>query len=426
MRSILCCIPSVPRNHPEVLLPMMRPLIDLLSILSIVCWCNHNMLTAQEIPAPKPGTIRIATFNMALNRSELGALSADLEKGDEQAKKVAAIVQMVRPDILLANEVDFDGGKSANLLADRYLNAKMDGVGLEPLQLTHVYTAEVNTGVQSGLNLTGTGKTGKPEDAWGYGAFPGQYGMVVYSRFKLITNKIRTFQKFLWSDMPNPREPGTGDRNAGTWQPYYPEEIWTRLRLSSKSHWDIPVEIGGKTLHILACHPTPPVFDGPEDRNGCRNHDEIRFFADYVEGASYIIDDSGVRGGLPETESFAIMGDLNADPFDGDGIQSGINRLLESKKINNRFTPVSQGAVEASRLSGQANLNHRGDPSYDTGDFSDRNPGNLRIDYVLPSADIKIVSGGIFWPTKEESKSLPIDVSDASDHHLVWIDIQIP
>lgn len=56
------------------------------------------------------------------------------------------------------------------------------------------------------------------------------------------------------------------------------------LRLSSKSHWDLPDYVGDRVVHVLAAHPTPPVFDGPEDRNGLRNADEIRFWADYVAG----------------------------------------------------------------------------------------------------------------------------------------------
>jgi 3-phytase len=363
---------------------------------------------------------------MALNRSKAGELATELRLGSEQAKKIAAIVQWVQPDILLANEVDYDGGESAKLLADQYLNAKLEGLNTQPLQLVHRYTAEVNTGVQSGLNLTGTGKTGKPEDAWGFGAFPGQYGMVVYSRFPLQESKVRTFQKFLWSDMPDALTPGVGEPGKETWKPYYSNEIWKQLRLSSKSHWDVPVNIDGRSLHVLASHPTPPVFDGPEDRNGKRNHDEIRLFCDYIEGASYLVDDQGNRGGLDQAAEFVVLGDLNADPSDGDGIHSGINRLLKSKRVNASFVPSSKGAIEAAQSSGQANEKHLGDPSHDTGDFNDRNPGNLRIDYVLPSSGLKVLGGGVFWPTKEELKSLPIDVSDASDHHLVWIDIQFP
>ena len=48
------------------------------------------------------------------------------------------------------------------------------------------------------------------------------------------------------------------------------------VRLSSTSHWGVPVDVDGSTVRFLVSHPTPPVFDGAEDRNGTRNHDEIR------------------------------------------------------------------------------------------------------------------------------------------------------
>ena len=115
-------------------------------------------------------------------------------------------------------------------------------------------------------------------------------------------------------------------------QPYYSQAAQQILRLSSKSHWDIPIKVGNSTIHLLASHPTPPVFDGPENRNGKRNHDEIRFWTDYLSGSeqsAYIYDDSGKFGGL-KGEHFVIAGDLNASPDEGDGIKSGIQGLLET------------------------------------------------------------------------------------------------
>ena len=75
------------------------------------------------------------------------------------------------------------------------------------------------------------------------------------------------------------------------------------------------------------------MFDGAEDRNGTRNHDEIRFWADYVEDASYIYDDAGVYGGLGGGARFVIAGDQNSDPLDGDSIPGAIQQLLDHRRI---------------------------------------------------------------------------------------------
>jgi hypothetical protein len=95
-----------------------------------------------------------------------------------------------------------------------------------------------------------------------------------------------------------------GDTRAADW---YSSDELNVFRLSSKSHWDLPMRIDKETVHFLVSHPTPPVFDGPEDRNGTRNHDEIRFWADYNSGGSraeYIYDDGGgTAGSSPATGS---------------------------------------------------------------------------------------------------------------------------
>ena len=130
----------------------------------------------------------------------------------------------------------------------------------------------------------------------GFGFFPGQFGMVVYSKYPIAYEDVRTFRKFLWEDMPGNLIP----------RPFYSPDEVEILRLSSKSHWDVPIQIGRKTVHFLVSHPTPPVFDGSEDRNGRRNHDEIRFWADYITpGKSSYIYDDGVseEGSSPASSS---------------------------------------------------------------------------------------------------------------------------
>ena len=146
------------------------------------------------------------------------------------------------------------------------------------------------------------------------------------------------------------------------------------VQLSSKNHVDVPIEIGKETVHFLLSHPTPPVFDGPEDRNGTRNHDEIRFWADYVgpgaERGSYIYDDQGNTGGLEPGSLFVIAGDQNSDPFDGDSIPGSAQLLLEHPRINAKTTPTSEGGVDWSAAQ-PGNETHVGDPAQDTADFSE-------------------------------------------------------
>ena len=184
-------------------------------------------------------------------------------------------------------------------------------------------------------------------------------------------------------------------------------------------------------MHFLVSHPTPPVFDGPEDRNGRRNHDEIRFWADYVRpgrASAYIYDDAGQQGGLAPGARFVIAGDQNADPLDGDSVPGAAQLLLEHPRVNTSVTPSSDGAVDAAARQGGANLTHRGDPAFDTADFADSTPGNLRVDYVLPSRPLRIVDAAVFWPTADDP--LFRLVGDfpfpSSDHRLTWIDVTVP
>jgi hypothetical protein len=247
--------------------------------------------------------------------------------------------------------------------------------------------------------------------------------MVVYSVHPIDDERVRTFQSFLWKDMPgallpdNPSTPAPGD-----W--YSPAELDV-FRLSSKSHWDVPIQIADTVVHFLVSHPTPPVFDGPEDRNGTRNFDEIRFWADYIDPSRsrYIYDDDGRPGGLVPGAKFVIAGDQNSDPLDGDSIPGAIQQLLDHSLVNAKATPDSAGAVQAAEVQGGANLTHQSDPAFDTADFADTAPGNLRADYVLPRKNMTIVDVGVFWPTTDDPLSSLIG---ASDHRLVWIDVRVP
>jgi endonuclease/exonuclease/phosphatase family metal-dependent hydrolase len=240
--------------------------------------------------------------------------------------------------------------------------------------------------------------------------------MVVYSRLPIDRARMRSFRLLRWADMPGALLPPD----------WYSTESLATLRLSSKSHWDLPIRVSrGRSLHLLASHPTPPAFDGPEDRNGRRNHDEIRLWADYLTAArsDWIRDDQGRRGGLPPGASFVIAGDLNADPHDGGSQPRAIRQLLEHPRIAAEPAPRSAGAPAAALAQGGVNREHAVPAAEDTADFGDTapSPGNLRVDYVLPSRDLIICASGVYWPAAPDAAAAA--ALAASDHRLVWIDV---
>jgi 3-phytase len=387
-------------------------------------------IAAAGLPAaaaePSPDFIRVATFNASLNRAAEGELRRELSApGSRQPAAVAEIIQRVRPDVLLLQEFDFDvAGESARNFQSNYLGRSQNGA--MPIEYAYSFFTETNTGLPSGFDLNNDGSVGGGQDALGFGEFPGQYAMLLLSRYPIDARNARTFRKFPWRDMPGARLPDDPATPAPhDW--YSPPEL-AKLPLSSKSHWDVPVRVGNLTLHLLASHPTPPAFDGPEDRNGLRNHDEIRLWLDYLSGRSasaYIRDDRGGRGGF-RGEIFLLMGDLNSDPGEGASLPDPIRALLRHPRVNATFTPASEGGVEANRTQGGANERQNSDPSFDTADFNDRVVGNLRVDYLLPSTGLTVCRGGVYWPTREQPQSELVwgdRSAPSSDHRLVWMDI---
>jgi len=362
----------------------------------------------------KSTTVRFATFNTALYRDEAGQLQKDFEEGDdEQIKIIAEIIQRKRPDVLALQEFDFDeAGKNLQLFQENYLGKSFNGS--EPVDYPYVMAFRSNTGIQTGLDLNNDGKTGTPEDAFGYGVYPGQYAFAILSKFPLETDSLVTFQKFLWKDMPGAHLPV--DEDSTMW---YSESVLDTFRLSSKNHVDIPVTIGDKTIHVLIAHPTPPGFDGEEDRNGKRNHDEIRLIADYIFPAKgdYLYDDEGEPTSLKTGSSFVVMGDMNADPQAGSSYKNAIDLLLEHPRVHpesatGRLVPSSEG----SKIWHKQNPNNS-HPAHKTAVF------NLRVDYVLPSADLQPVESGVFWPAPSDSLSYLTTNNEGSDHRMVWVDV---
>ncbi len=373
-----------------------------------------------------PDAIRVATLNAGLVRKGAGMLVHEMVKGSAQIDAVAEIILRVRPDILLLTKFDRDPAHRALTGFAERLRAGV--AGLEGLDYPFLYQGPVNTGLPSGHDLDGDGYRRGPRDAFGYGRFPGQYAMALMSRYPIDYDRLRGFRRFRWADLPDADRPVNAD---GT--PYHPDPVWGDLRLSSVSQWDVPITLPGDVvLHVLASHPTPPVFDGPEDFNGRRNADEIRLLLGLIDGADWLVDDRRQGGGLGPGDLFVVAGDLNADPYDGEARRAAIGALLAHPRVQDP-RPESAGGAQAAR-SGGANASHRGPPAQDTADWrDDPGPGNMRVDYVLPSTGLEVTGSGIFWPLADDplARLIAKDPTGgrrpvSSDHRLVWVDLVLP
>jgi endonuclease/exonuclease/phosphatase family metal-dependent hydrolase len=401
----------------------MRPVVALLIFL--IAGCRYSDETDSA------ASLRVMTFNIEDLRT------SDLERRDHPRLKAAArTIQELRPDILLINEMTYDvegvrgfsdadgPGQNARRFVQRFL-AVSQGTGLEPLTYD-TFAPPTNTGVSSGLDLDKDGAIASSfpppdssgldgsapsqtaaqraygNDSWGFGTFPGQYAMALFvaPHLSILHDSIRTFQLFRWVDMPGALRP----MNPDSLTSWYSDAEWSVMRLSSKNHVDVPVRLpDGRILHVLASHPTPPAFDGPERRNKLRNHDEIRFWIDYLSDREYFVDDRGHAGGLATGASFVIVGDLNADPDEGSSYGNPARKLLDAPAVSGDFVPT---ATEA------------GISAFPELDPDDTAEWGLRIDYVLPSRDLKVLDGGVRRPLSSEER--------ASDHFPVWLDLQIP
>lgn len=338
-------------------------------------------------------TLRIATFNTGLGRDGPGLFLRDVTRGgDDRIDAAARVIAANTADIIVLQGIDYD-------LTGLALSAFADAVSKAGLTYPYRFALKPNRGMMTALDLDGDGRLGRAGDAQGFGKFAGSRGMAILSRYPVKTEVVRDFSDFLWRDLP------------GTLQPYvdgapFPSTAAHAIqRLSSSGHWVVPITLpDNSVVTLLAFHATPPVFDGPEDLNGRRNHDEIVFWQHFMDG----------KFGPAPTSRFVILGDANLDPSDSEGRRGAITGLLRDPRLQDP-QPASVGA------GGAANPDQRGDPAFDTADWRDPVPGNLRVDYVLPSADWTITGSGVHWPAIDDPAAQ--DAYLASRHRLVWVDL---
>jgi hypothetical protein len=299
-------------------------------------------------------------FHAGLTRDGPGLLLRDILRRDAAVLQAAATIRQATPDILLLLKFDHDH----DLVALRAFAALLDQTAL-----THLHAPAPNAGRASGLDLDGNGRTGTPDDAWGYGRFWGAGGMALLSRLPL--GESRDFSAFLWRDLPDALLPLRDD------QPF-PDAIHVQP-LSSTGHWDVPVLLPqGHVLHLLAWHAGPPVFGGPYQRNLRRNHDETRFWGAYLDGLLPM---------PPPQDPIVVLGQSNLDPDRGDGMRDAMRDLLDHPRLQDP-TP---GAMTTRRV---------------------RDPQEQRVAYILPDRRLRVVGAGQIGP-------------DGPGHALIWVDIAL-
>lgn len=449
-----------------------------------------------EQPNIETKDVKIGVYNLSFDRNSFTELMAEMaitpkvqqqlvdayknktiDKADEtkalrviQIRNVAAIIQTVRPAALMVAEFNNAGtGEDMQALTHfrvNYLavaqspNGIDGGDELKPISFPFVGNYATNTGLTSGYDLDNNGKNTDPGDAWGFGKYHGQYAFALLSQFPIEHDKVRTFQTFKWKDMPTATNVAVNCKaeNEAAWcndEYWYNDEEWANMPMSSKNHVDAPITIptanGNKTIHLLMSHPTPPVFDKGTEApyNVAKNAAEIEFWVDYVTGAeqaAYIYDDKGNKGGLATDSSFVVLGDLNADPENGDGDLTSIRALLNHQRVNTHasigsYAPKSFGAPECltSNECKESSWNTPY-PEMITSTFG------LRVDHATPSSDLNITDSGVYWPASFELGRLLVNdpriiaykwdgsVDDinsgkgkavSSDHRLVWLNIEL-
>lgn len=374
------------RRH---LLPRTLRVLWMLPCLVLVLQIAGGRAEAGDPPALAPDTVRLAFWDVELSRKGPGLLLRDIRAGkDPQLQAAMTVIAAVSPDILMLSGLDWD-------LQGAALGAFRDALAQAGTPYPYLYTARPNAGLPSGQDLDGNGRLGEARDAQGYGRFSGAGGMALLSRYRVDPARSRDHSGLLWRDLPGALIEGAE---------LSPQAMAVQ-RLSSVAHWDLALQLPKAELRLWAWSATPPVFDGPEDRNGRRNHDEAAFWLGYLAQA-------------PADGRFVLMGNANLDPRDGEGRREALRALLSHPALQD-LAPRSRGGLAADPA-------HPESAAFDTVEFDPppQGPGNLRTDYLLPSAALSVRGAGVFWP--EPGAPLAEAAARASRHKMVWVDIAWP
>ncbi|GGE59955.1 endonuclease [Nesterenkonia cremea] len=349
--------------------------------------------------------LRAATMNAELTGASTEEVLADLRDGLPEARTLAETVQINAPDVLVLTGVSSDEyGEIAETLNEEYLAVSQNGQ--EPLDYPHVFTAETNSGLDSGADLDDDGVIGGPGDAIGYGEYPGHYGTVIFSKHPIEEDQVRTFQEFLWDDMPeNSME-----------EDDFSELERSILRLSTGTLWDVPIRVDGENIHLVASSVALP--EDSQDVDPARGSDERRMVEDFISGDGwYLYDDEGQEGPLIPGNRFVLLG----QPMSPHGLEDeadGLDSLLSSYVLQD----TEPTAVTDQPVDERVGAEHGTDESATRAVPSGT---DVRASYALPGAMLDVNGSGVFWPGEGEYGYELVDPEspDAPEDRLVWLDV---
>jgi hypothetical protein len=338
--------------------------------------------------------VMVATYDAGLSRAGPGLLLQHLTKADDpQIEAAVTVLAALKADVLVLTDFDYDHDGAA-LAA---LQVRLRAVGLD---YPEALALRPNTGIATGLDLDHDGALAGPRDAQAYGRFAGQAGMAILSRLPIDRGHVIDYSTLLWRDLPGANLP-----------PDLAPEAAALQRLSTAGHYAVPIAYApGKVLTLLIWAATPPIFDGPEDRNGRRNADETALWLRLLEGKLPKAPDPGFY--TAPNQPFILIGQPNLDPQDGDGLPQNLHALMARPDVQDPAPRGTAGRVDQGR----------GDPALDTAVF--KNGWGLRLDMILPSRDIAVEGAGVLWPPEADALSAPL--ATASRHRPVWLRLTLP
>ena len=182
------------------------------------------------MPASLAETVRFATYNVSLYSDAAGKVAERIAQWtDKQAATEAEIIQRVRPDVLLLNEVDYDARGSARrqLFRGKYLevgqNVSESPEGRPSPLISNIATSHHRTRehIRALIWTAMVAVTDKPgsvdygADSWGFGQYPGQYGMVILSKYPIDVDQFARSRTFSGKICPGHFCPMTRQLRAG-------------------------------------------------------------------------------------------------------------------------------------------------------------------------------------------------------------------